>query len=164
MGRPGSLTSERAHPNVTLRVAREDDVSLIRAWRNDADAIRFSVSARPVSDAEHARWFSATLADPRKLLWVAEEQGVPVGQVRIDLEGDTGIFSIVVAPSARGRGVGKEMLRRALAEIKRERLATTMTALTHPDNVASIRAFEQVGFTRRGVSDAGFVVLDLLVP
>jgi RimJ/RimL family protein N-acetyltransferase len=157
------LTSEQAHPDLTLRVAREDDVSLIRAWRNDADAIRFSVSARPVSDAEHARWFSATLADPRKLLWVAEEQGVPVGQVRIDLEGDTGIFSIVVAPSARGRGVGKEMLRRTLAEIKRKRLATTMTALTHPDNLASIRAFEQVGFSRRSISDAGFVVLDLRV-
>ncbi len=163
MGRPGSLTSERAHPDVTLRVAREDDVSLIRSWRNDADAIQFSVSARPVSDAEHARWFSATLNDPRKVLWVAEEQGVAVGQVRIDLDGDTGIFSIAVAPSARGRGVGKEMLRRALAEITRLRLATTMTALTHPDNVASIRAFEQVGFTRRGVSEAGFVILDLRV-
>jgi RimJ/RimL family protein N-acetyltransferase len=157
------LTSGRAHPDVTLRAAREDDASLIQAWRNDIDAVRFSVSARAVSEAEHARWFSAVLTDQNKRLWVAEEQGVPVGQVRVDVDGDVGVFSIAVAPSARGRGIGQEMLRRALAEIRRQRLAATMTALTHPDNAASIRAFERVGFTRRGVSDDGFVVLDLQV-
>jgi RimJ/RimL family protein N-acetyltransferase len=146
---------------VTLRAARQDDVSLIRTWRNDADAIRFSISAHPVSEAEHARWFAATLADPSSLLWVAEEDGVPVGQVRVDLDGDAGIFSIAVAPSARGRGVGQAMLRSALTEIEGQRLVTTMTAVTHPDNVASIRAFEKVGFRRRRASADGFLVLEL---
>jgi RimJ/RimL family protein N-acetyltransferase len=163
VGRPRSLTSGRAHPDVTLRAAREDDVSLIRTWRNDPDAIRFSVSGRPVSDAEHARWFAATLDDPYRRLWVAEEKDVAVGQVRIDLEGDGGIFSIAVAPTARGRGIAQEMLRLALAEIAQQRLAKMLTAVTHPDNLASIRAFERVGFRRRHRSDDGFVVLELSV-
>jgi RimJ/RimL family protein N-acetyltransferase len=151
----------RGRPEVTLRAAREDDVSLIRDWRNDADTVRVSITARPVSEAEHARWLAVTLADPGTRLWVAEEHGVPVGQVRVDLDGDAGVFSIVVAPRHRGRGIGQAMLRRALAEVERERLATTMTALAREDNLSSIHAFEQVGFSRRGLSSDGFVVLEL---
>ncbi len=161
MGRPGSLTPGRDGPHVTLRAARKDDVSLIREWRNDTDAVRVSATARPVSDDEHALWFAAVLGDPERHLWVAEELGVPVGQVRVDIDGDGGVFSIAVAPGQRGRGIGQAMLRGALTEVVREGLATRLTALAREDNAASIRAFEQVGFTRRGLSDDGFVVLGL---
>jgi UDP-2,4-diacetamido-2,4,6-trideoxy-beta-L-altropyranose hydrolase len=161
VGRSGSLTVERKGPYVTLRAAREDDAALIRALRNDADAVRFSISAYPVSEAEHARWFAAALADPRTRLWVAEEKGVPVGQVRVDVDGDAGVFSIAVAASARGRGLGQAMLRLALAEIQRQHVVAAITAVTHPDNLASIHAFEQVGFRRRAAPEDGFVVLEL---
>jgi RimJ/RimL family protein N-acetyltransferase len=161
VGRSGPVATEPGRRRVTLRVARGDDAPLVRVWRNDADAVRFSVSARPVSEAEHARWFAAALSDPRIQLWIAEENGIPVGQVRVDLDGDSGVFSIAVAASARGRGVGQTMLRLALEEIERQHVVTTMTALTHPDNLASIHAFERVGFRRRGLSHEGFVVLEL---
>jgi UDP-2,4-diacetamido-2,4,6-trideoxy-beta-L-altropyranose hydrolase len=161
MGRSGSLTVERKRPDVTVRAAREGDVVFIRALRNDADAVRFSTNARAVSEAEHARWFASTLANPQMRLWVAEEDGIPVGQVRVAIDGEKGVFSIAVEGSARGRGLGQAMLRLALAEIERQRLVSTMTAVTHPDNPASIHAFEQVGFTRREVTEDGFVVLDL---
>jgi RimJ/RimL family protein N-acetyltransferase len=155
------LTSGRGLPDVTLRAAREDDVSLIGDWRNDADTVRVSETDRPVSKAEHARWFVATLADPGRRLWIAEEDGVPVGQVRVDLDGDAGVFSIGVAPAERGRGIGQSMLRSAIAEVEREGLATTLSAVAREDNLASIHAFEQVGFRRRGKPDDGFVVVDL---
>lgn len=161
MGGPGPLTVERKRTHLTLRAVREDDVALIRALRNDADSVRFSTSARPVSEAEHARWFATPLADPRMRLWVAEENAIPVGQVRVDLDGDTGVFSIVVAAAARGRGLGQAMLRLALAEVERQDLATTMTAASHPENTASIHMFERVGFKRREVTEDGFVVLEL---
>lgn len=161
MGRPGPVATERDRPHVTLRAIRGDDASLVRAWRNDADAVRFSMSARPVSEVEHARWFATVLTDPQIQLWIAEENGIPVGQVRVDLDGDSGVFSIAVAASARGRGVGQRMLRLAVEEIERQHIVTTMTAVTHADNLASIHAFERVGFRRRDVSDEGFVVLEL---
>ncbi len=148
-------------PNVTLRAAHADDASTIRDWRNDADTVRSSAIARPVSEAEHARWFAATLADPRRRLWVAEENGVPVGQVRVDLNDGAGVFSIVVAPEHRGRGIGQAMLRGALAEVEREGTATKLVALVRKENLPSMRAFEQVGFSRKGPSGDGFVVLEL---
>jgi UDP-2,4-diacetamido-2,4,6-trideoxy-beta-L-altropyranose hydrolase len=160
VGRPGSLMPGRG-PDVTLRAARADDASLIRDWRNDADTVRSSAIARPVSDAEHARWFAATLTDAQRRLWLAEENGVPVGQVRVDFNGDAGVFSIVVAPEHRGRGVGQAMLRGALAEVEREGGATRLVALAREENLASIHAFEQAGFSRKGLSRDGFVVLEL---
>ena len=163
MGRPDSLTVERRRPHVTLRAARADDVVLIREWRNDPEAVRFSVSGRPVSDAEHGRWYSATLIDPRTRLWIAEEHGNPVGQVRVEINDDAGVVSIAVAAAARGRGVGQQMLRGALAEIDGQHLVTTLTAVTRPDNLASIHAFEQVGFHRRNELNAGFIVLEMRV-
>ena len=148
-------------PDVTLRAAREDDLSLIRGWRNDADTVRVSGTARPVSASEHARWFAATLIDPARRLWIAEEAGVPVGQVRVDVDGSSGLLSIVVAPTERGRGIGQAMLRAAVAHLKRDQLLTTLTAVAREDNTASIHAFEQVGFDRRGGPRNGFVTLEL---
>lgn len=161
MGRPSTLTTGRSRPLVTLRAARSHDVALIRDWRNDPEAVRFSVTGRPVSDSEHARWFSATLANPTKQLWIAEEHGVPVGQVRVDITGDAGVVSIAVAAAARGRGLGQQVLRGALAEIDRQHIVTRLTALTHPDNLASIHAFEEAGFRRRNELEGGFIVLEM---
>jgi RimJ/RimL family protein N-acetyltransferase len=155
------LTVEPKRPQVTLRAARENDVTLIRELRNDAGAVRFSKSARPASELEHARWFATALADPRMRLWVAEENAIPVGQVRVDVDGCTGVFSIAVAAGARGRGLGQAIIRLALAEVERQHLATTVTATTHPENTASIHVFERAGFKRRAATEDGFVVLDL---
>jgi RimJ/RimL family protein N-acetyltransferase len=155
------LISGRDGPHVTLRAAREDDVSLIREWRNDAEAVRVSATAGPVSKAEHERWFAAVLADRNRRLWVAEECGRPVGQVRVDVDGSRGVLSIVVAPHDRGRGIGQAMLRGAVGEVERDGLATKLTALAREDNVASIHAFEHIGFRRCGEPERGYVTLEL---
>lgn len=148
-------------PRVTLRPARAGDAKVLREWRNDAMAVRFSVSARQVSAAEHDRWLAERLADPATRLRIAEEEGVPVGQVRIDIAGATGAVSIAVAAEARGRGLGQAMLRAMLDEVGQRGGATlTLTAVAHPDNTASIRTFERVGFRRRGSRATGFVVLE----
>ena len=157
------MTPERALPAVALRAACEDDAAIIRGWRNDTDAVRVSATGRPVSQAEHARWFAETLSDPDRHLWVAEEGGIPVGQVRVDVDGETAVFSIVVAPAGRGRGIGQAMLRCAVTEIERHGLATKLTALAREWNAASIHAFEQVGFRRRGEPEGGFVTLELVL-
>ncbi len=154
------MTTGRSDHRVTLRRAREDDAPLLREWRNEADAVRFSATARPVSGAAHARWLAARLADAGTRLWVGEEAGVPVGQVRVDLLDGSGVVSIAVATAARGRGIGQAMLRAAIEEIAQEDAATQLRALIHPDNTASLRAFERVGFRRVSSDEHGFVVLE----
>ena len=52
------------------------------------------------------------LADTRSVrLWVAEDGGRLVGAIGLEPHGDTGLLrSLVVAPSARGRGIGQELV------------------------------------------------------
>jgi RimJ/RimL family protein N-acetyltransferase len=133
---------------------------LLLAWRNDPDAVRFSVTGRVVTHAEHAGWLAARLADPNTRLWIAEEDGQPVGQVRVDLGNGTGTVSIGIAPAHRGRGIGSAVLQAMLVEVERDPGVHRLRAVAHAENAASRRAFERAGFQRRGRRDRDFIVLD----
>jgi RimJ/RimL family protein N-acetyltransferase len=161
MGRPGPLTApERPEARLTLRAATSGDEALLLGWRNDPDAVRFSVSGRGVTPAEHATWLQRRLADPDTDLWIAEERGTPVGQVRVDVEGGVGTVSIAVAPGERGRGVGTAALRAMVGEFEADPAVLTLRALVHTENPASVRAFELAGFRRLERREGEFIVLE----
>ena len=143
-----------------LRPATEADQALLLGWRNDPDVVRFSLTGRTVGASQHANWLAARLTRPRRRLWIAEELGEPVGQTRVDLEGAAGTVSIAVAPSHRGRGVGTGILRVLVSEMEADDEVRTLVAMVHPDNTASLRAFEHAGFTARDGRRDGFVVFE----
>jgi RimJ/RimL family protein N-acetyltransferase len=158
------MTAAGQRPAVTLRPARQDDAARIREWRNDGDAVRFSVTGRPVSTAEHRRWFTALLADASARLWIAEQAGTALGQVRLDVADGTGTVSIAVAPEHRGRGVAVAMLGALVDSVAGDQDVRRLRALIHPDNASSLHAFERAGFRRAGAAEGGFVVLLRQVP
>ena len=122
MGRSGPLTAaERPEGRLTLRPATLDDEALLLGWRNDPEAVRYSVTGRTVTPGEHADWLARHLGDPGMHLWIAEERAIPVGQVRVDAEAGIGTVSIAIAPSERGRGLGSAALRAMVLEVERER-------------------------------------------
>lgn len=153
------MTSAGQRPAVTLRPARADDAGRVMEWRNDGDAVRFSVTGRPVSAAEHQRWFTTMLANGDVRLWIAEEAGEAVGQVRLDVTDGTGTVSIAVAREHRGRGLAVTMLRALIEVVAADGDLRRLEALTHPENTSSLRAFERAGFRRREAREGGFMVL-----
>jgi RimJ/RimL family protein N-acetyltransferase len=146
-------------PRVVLRRANAGDAARLMEWRNDPDAIRFSASHRPVSGVEHRAWLTHRLSDPKPRLWIAEVGGAPAGQVRADVTDGTATVSIVVAPSRRGRGVGKAMLDALIDVAAGDAEIRDFKALTDPENIASLRAFENSGFRPRPALENGFLVL-----
>jgi RimJ/RimL family protein N-acetyltransferase len=155
------MTSAPRQPAaVSLRVATIEDAARFMAWRNDPAAVHFSVSGAPVERVEHERWYAARVKDPSARLWIAEEGGKAVGQVRVDSENGVGVVSIAVEPDQRGRGLGSAILRAMLVEVSRERITETLRATVRHDNVASLRAFERVGFRPLAEPAGGFVVLE----
>ena len=164
MGRPGSLTATgHWRTEVTLRQATTDDAGVLLEWRNDPEAVRFSVSGHDVSADEHRGWLSARLADPSTHLWIAEQAGLDVGQVRVDVHDGTGTVSVAIAPSQRGRGFGSAVLRAMVIAMERQGDARTLRALAHAENVASIRAFERAGFHRLARDEGEFAVLECTI-
>jgi len=153
-------TDGQARIGLILRAATESDSDRLLGWRNDPDAITFSISRRPVGRTEHQRWLAWRLAEPAARLWIAEQAGHPVGQVRVDVEDGVGTVSIAVAPEHRGRGLGTAILEALNAEAGRDGAIRRLRALVHPENPASLRAFTRAGYQARQNPEHGFLVLE----
>jgi RimJ/RimL family protein N-acetyltransferase len=155
--------AERPPPDVTLRPASRRDSSLLLEWRNDPEAVRFSVTGGAVTPADHTDWLAVRLADPRTRLWIAEEGGAAVGQVRVDLADGTGTVSVGIAPTHRGRGIGSAVLQAMVVELERDPRARRLRAVAHPNNIASRRAFERAGFRLMRRRERDFIVLERVI-
>ena len=142
----------------TLRPAYPRDASFVLECRNDVHAVRFSTTGRAVTREEHERWFARRLDDPGTRLWTGCVDGEQVGTVRIDVRCGVAEVGVAVLAAHRGKGHGTALLRALLAEIDGDQQVSALTATVHPDNTASVRAFDGLGFLPEG-SREGFLTL-----
>jgi UDP-4-amino-4,6-dideoxy-N-acetyl-beta-L-altrosamine N-acetyltransferase len=96
--------------NVNLRPAVAEDRDQLLEWRNLPDIARWMYSDHQISPQEHARWFEAALADPRRRYSIIVVDERPVGLANLyDLAPDHGRTSwayYLADPAVRGSGVG----------------------------------------------------------
>lgn len=129
------------------RPATAADADRLLAWRNDPHVRAMSFRSDPISVAQHRAWLAGVLADEHRTLLVAEADGAPVGTVRFDREGARAQISVAVAPDARGRGLGTQMI----AETTELQLAAhpqlaDVLAEIQARNLPSLKAFERAGY------------------
>jgi predicted dehydrogenase/RimJ/RimL family protein N-acetyltransferase len=148
-------------PVVTLRGAGADDGARILAWRNDVETRRWSRSPREIAPEEHASWLERTLADRSTRLWMAEVDGIAIGHVRVGPQTNGAAeVHLVLAPDARGRGLGAAVLAQAGAHALADADMTLLCAHVRPENQASLRTFERSGFHPVGSDADGLVRLE----
>lgn len=128
---------------MTVRKATMEDAETLFAWRNDQTTRLASHNTEKLEFAPYVSWLGATLSNPMKLLLIAEENGSPVGTVRVDREtGGTAELSWTVAPEARRRGVAKRMVQLVADEIS---ALYTIRAEIKMGNEASVKVAEAAG-------------------
>lgn len=133
---------------MNLRRARPGDEALVLRWRNEPTTRAASLSTGEIAPEQHHAWFSSKLAATDCVLFIIEEDGTPVGQLRLDrVSPDSAEVSIGLAPEARGRGLGREALRHAVREAQRLLAVKYLKALVKPDNASSLAAFAAAGFS-----------------
>lgn len=148
-------------PPISLRPATASDSDRLLRWRNDPETRLWSRSQAEVATAEHQQWLARTLDDPAIALWIAETDGGPVGQVRATPEApDAAEIHVSVAPEARGRGLGAEVITEAAARALADTTVRRLIAHVKEDNHASLRAFARAGFEQCGRDDAGLLRLE----
>jgi RimJ/RimL family protein N-acetyltransferase len=133
---------------IVLRVMNDDDAAWITKACNDPDIARFIV-AMPSPFAQ--RWASDTDAE---LVIADAASGQPLGVVSLRVaERDPGLAAVGywLRAEARGRGAATIAVR-LIARWAFEALGVRRLELTTaPNNLASQRVAERVGFTREGV-------------
>ena len=145
----------RQNPTATLKIRRvtQEDCRLLWEWANDPVVRGRAFSSESIPWSAHERWFQAKLKDPDcTFLLITDEQGQPMGQVRFDKGRDgTTETDLSVAPSLRGQGLGPQVLKLACKQLPVvSPRARRIIAAIKPENKASIRTFEKVGFRHEG--------------
>lgn len=74
-----------------LRPATDDDVEIVRGWRNHIDVRRSSFTTHEIGPGEHLEWWRRTSRDPNRHLLVMERFGIPSGVVTFDGPNDSGV-------------------------------------------------------------------------
>lgn len=132
---------------IILRRANENDVDLLFDWANDKETRRNSFCEDEISYETHVAWLNELLKDNNRVQLIMEEDGEPVGQIRLSFSGDVAEIGYSVEPKKRGCGYGKVMLTLVL-EYVRENLPDVkkIVGQVKPSNVASYKAFVSCGF------------------
>ena len=121
-----------------LRPARPDDL----------DAVMAIETASFPTDAWSRSSMAATLADPDTTTVVATEAGAVVGYAAVLVprgSSDADVLTLAVAEAARGRGAGRELLRRLITAAA-ERGASRVFLEVRADNPVASALYASTGF------------------
>ena len=134
----------------TLRAVARADAKTLFDWVNSPDTRAVSLrSQEPVPWEHHLAWLDERLNDPDTAMWIAEKGDLPLGQVRLQY-GESGLeVSIFVSTDARKLGVARYLLQQAKKRAAKRWPNKTLIARVKPDNQASLRLFEGVGYVMR---------------
>ena len=141
---------------MTIRDATEADFPAIVAIYNASVPGRTATAdTEPVSIESRREWFRDH--DPEKRpLWVAVDNEIIVGWLSFQsfygrpAYRATAEISVYVTPALQRKGIGRELLTRAVERSRRIGLKTLL-GFIFGHNAASLHLFETVGFQRWGV-------------
>ena len=140
-----------------LRRARTEDRERMFEWANDPVVRSNALCTESIPWDRHNRWFAVKMNDGNCLIFIAELQEIPVGQVRIDIDGKgdvaKGIIDISIDRTHRGKGIGPAIMKHAVNIISRDRGICFFLAQVKKENVRSTKLFIKAGFRKRQASD-----------
>ncbi|MFA7460561.1 MAG: GNAT family N-acetyltransferase, partial [Trueperaceae bacterium] len=139
---------------MSRQLAGEGQVTIRRASRRDLDALVELEQGFP-GDRMTRAGLSRLLARESAEIWVAEHGQAVVGDAVVLFRhgfDSARLYSMVVAPDFRGRGLAKQLLDAAEAGA-RERGVVVMRLEVREENAAAIALYERAGYTVRGRTD-----------
>lgn len=141
---------------LTLRPAGPPDAYAFWVWANDPETRRASHNRPLIPWSEHVEWLDRVLHDDQIRALVAEEaDGCPVGWVRIQTSDrwSSAWVSYVIAPEARGRGLGGAMLSLGVRAAIADRPDLMLFAKVIGDNPKSLHLFRRLGWDESVAGD-----------
>lgn len=131
--------------DIRCRKASFEDLELFFEWAND-DQVRFaSFRQRKISFEEHTKWFKKKLAEPNTFLLLFHLGNSPVGQIRIEKDGNINVIGISIDEKYRGLGIAPVLLSKA-CQYFWQTSSEPISAFIKPSNLSSINAFKKSGF------------------
>jgi RimJ/RimL family protein N-acetyltransferase len=144
---------------VSLRAFRDADAPIAAAWCKDADIVRWSGAPEDPTETMALAWAALTdIAHAGGVLALAvvdTVSGVVLGSCDIrrpaEWDAQLGEVGFLVGPEARGHGVATRSMTLLLGYAFERLGMARVQALVHPENPASVKVLERLGFQREGL-------------
>ncbi|HYC98380.1 GNAT family N-acetyltransferase [Brevundimonas sp.] len=142
---------ELVTPRLTLRSARPDDLEAMHAVLSDPRATRWWSTPPHDSLDQTAAWLDSMIANgPDQPDFVIERDGQVIGKAGFWRLPDVGY---ILHPDHWGQGLAGEAVGAAIDHVFIAGAVDELTADVDPDNAASIRLLERLGFVKTGFAE-----------
>lgn len=133
---------------LSLRPARNSDVTDYFVWANDPITRQQAFNETPILWDPHCEWFFGKLRDSNCRLFVFEAQGLPVGQIRFDFKENGAYIDYSLDILVRGRGWGSKLVALGVEALHAERRIPVLAEVKASNN-ASCKVFWKLRFDLR---------------
>ena len=134
-----------------LREVNAKDMDLLFEWANDPVTRQNAFHTEAIPYETHRNWFIKTLADRDVLIYILctdiSGKEIPIGQIRLAIEGEEALISYSIDAQKRGQGFGTKMILMAEEKLRGARLDVSFCkAQVKPENMASAKVFDKCGY------------------
>lgn len=139
----------------SIRLATLDDELILYEWRNEPKARANSFNLNQIDYGKHKKWFRDKLAsnDSYIFILIDEINNQKCGQIRFDLKNFTAKISYSINQSYRGKSLGKLIIKLGMEHAKQYFLVNKFIAYVKYSNIASIKTFEQLSYSKTLIED-----------
>ena len=140
---------------LSLRKVKPADVDLLYEWANDSEVRKNAFHTESIPYENHVKWFAKMLEDPSVYQYILYQRELPIGQIRLNVEGGEALIDYGISAEYRGKGFGSKLLELVREQIATDKISNVIKLIGQVkyENQASARAFEKSGFTKREMTD-----------
>jgi len=145
---------------IRMRAATREDEEILLRWANDPVVRTNAFRPKAIDLATHHAWLQSRLGNPTRCrLFIAEtEGGLPIGQVRFELQSEGWEIDYSLDGMARGKGLGSRLLQEGLAAFGPSACGQGFFGRVKKGNEASCRVFRAMGFAQE-TEDKGEILV-----
>ena len=138
-----------------MKKVEPTDVDLLYEWANDSEVRRNAFHTEPILYENHIKWFANVLADASVYQYILYQGETPIGQIRLNIEGDEALIDYSISMQHRGKGYGSKLLQLVKKQVAADKIPGVLKIIGQVkyENPASARVFEKCGFTKREMTD-----------
>ncbi len=145
--------------SIYLRLVNNHDVDLLFHWANQ-DSVRMnSFNSQKIPYEDHVVWFSKAISNPDIAMYILEDCGIPVAQIRLVIERDneTATINYSVSEEHQGLGYGKKIISLVdHAPVINSLQIKRLIAKVKASNTASVSVFRSNGYREIFIEDNVF--------
>ena len=132
-----------------IRLAIAEDIHITFNWANNFELRKYSFNKKEIAFSEHSEWFNWKINDSKVLYLIGFVESVPVGSIRFDIQEENALISYLVDENWQKMGLGRIMLAEGIKIlIKKLPEIKSLTGFVFPENIASMKTFERLGFKK----------------